>query len=488
MRRRRRRVMAEAPDPAPLAGHDRVLAQTIDSALACWPTPGLAVVVVQGFNAFVHVRGVRAAGEQDPIEPTTPFDLCSVGKAFTALALAQAAGEGRLSLDDPVARHLPGWRLHDQETTRSVRLRDLLAHRLGLDDYLPAEAGLAGAIGARGLLERMRGLAQRTPLRAGFTYANTNYIAAHAALCHAAGPLEECLAPLLQRIGMPRTHFDAERFHADPARARWHAGSGEAGPLGAEPVWPGDRGAGSVYTCALDLVGWLRFLVGVGPEAGGAWRAALDACTEPQVMLGPGARRLSRCAPDAVLCTYALGWAVSDLRGRRVVMHGGEMPGTRAWIGCLPDAQTGVAVLANASRPITWAIGHLVLRHLLGEPRLDWVEMARRAEADERARWAAGHARAVQAALAAGAVAPQPGRWMQAVAGAVHIATTADAPQLRFEDVPFWNGRVHADGALARVRFDDPAARDIFAGLEPPVWQRPDGTLELADFGRFAPS
>ena len=41
------RMSADAGDPAPLAAHDAVLAQAIDSAFACWSTPGLAVVVVR---------------------------------------------------------------------------------------------------------------------------------------------------------------------------------------------------------------------------------------------------------------------------------------------------------------------------------------------------------------------------------------------------------------------------------------------------------
>jgi len=65
----------------------------------------------------------------------TVFDLASLTKVIATASLAMRAVETRaFSLDEPVARWLPGWRGADRE---AVTVRDLLDHSAGLTGYLP---------------------------------------------------------------------------------------------------------------------------------------------------------------------------------------------------------------------------------------------------------------------------------------------------------------------------------------------------------------
>ena len=58
-----------------------------------------------------------------------------MNKMFTAVAIAQLAEQEKLSLDDPIGKHLPaGW--VTPEIGRKVRVRQLLNHTSGLGDYL----------------------------------------------------------------------------------------------------------------------------------------------------------------------------------------------------------------------------------------------------------------------------------------------------------------------------------------------------------------
>ncbi|HEX5595487.1 MAG TPA: serine hydrolase domain-containing protein [Micromonosporaceae bacterium] len=70
---------------------------------------------------------------RQPVTPDTVFDLASLTKLFTTTVLLTLVEEGRLSLDEPVARWLPDF---DNDDRRQVTLRHLLTHTSGLPALL----------------------------------------------------------------------------------------------------------------------------------------------------------------------------------------------------------------------------------------------------------------------------------------------------------------------------------------------------------------
>ena len=474
---------------SPLEALQPDLVQAIDEAFARWPVPGFALACVVDGRHYGLCRGTRVSDANQPVNESTLFDICSGSKAFTALALAGLVSQSRLHWDDPVVNHLPNFRTHDPWLTQAVTLRDLLAHRVGLSSALPGECGLAAGIGHAAFVDRVQSLPQQQPFRYGFDYANTGYAVAYEVALSHAGTLEKALEPALSALGFEDTHFDCLRFHADTTRARAHLGAGDDPPA-AVPVWPDDAGAANTYMSARDAARWLSFHIAQHRAAGplSSWQAAIRETHEPQVLIRPAGRKLSRNSPRSVLHAYGLGWAVTDLCGERFVLHGGEMPGSRAWLGFLPGRGIGVAVFVNASRPLTWALGHLVTEWLLGLPRQDWVAIAQaeyhRLVQQAETRYAGLAASASPSAESGG---PRAGRFTQAAAGPIVLEAGPDHTlQLRFSDAPFWNGRLEGAGPVPRLVFDDPCAVDIFEGVAPPVWMECGGRrLHIADFGGF---
>src|SRR5689334_14297444 len=120
----------------------QVLAQTgappdldayVARALKEFEVPGLAVAIVKdGKVELVKGYGVRKLGEPAPVDEQTLFGIASNTKAFTAAALAFLVDEGKISWDDPVIKHLPGFQMYDSYVTREMTVRDLLTHRSGL--------------------------------------------------------------------------------------------------------------------------------------------------------------------------------------------------------------------------------------------------------------------------------------------------------------------------------------------------------------------
>ncbi len=72
-------------------------------------SPGCVVTVIRA-GEIVWARGYGSANIESgtPLTTASAFDAASMGKQFLAFGIALLANEGRLSLDDPVQKHLPG--------------------------------------------------------------------------------------------------------------------------------------------------------------------------------------------------------------------------------------------------------------------------------------------------------------------------------------------------------------------------------------------
>src|SRR5437773_7404166 len=111
----------------------------VNKALKDWDVPGLAIAIVKNDQlVFAKGYGVRKLGHPAPVDDKTLFAIGSSSKAFTSASIAMLVDEGKLKLDDPATKYLPGLQLFDPYVTRELTVRDLLCHRSGLErgDFL----------------------------------------------------------------------------------------------------------------------------------------------------------------------------------------------------------------------------------------------------------------------------------------------------------------------------------------------------------------
>jgi len=95
--------------------------------------PGLGLAVVRA-GQVVYAQGYGRTGDGASVTPRTRFLVASLSKSFTGLAVLQLAQQGRLDLDAPVRRYLPGFTVADPEVAGRITVRQLLNHRSGLGD------------------------------------------------------------------------------------------------------------------------------------------------------------------------------------------------------------------------------------------------------------------------------------------------------------------------------------------------------------------
>lgn len=312
--------------------------------------PGLAVAVVHRDEvAFLRGFGVRQAGQDEPVDADTVFQLASVSKPLATTVLAALVGEGVIGWDDRVIDHDPGFRLYDPWATREVTLRDLLCHRSGLPDHagdLLEDLGY----GRDEVLRRLRYQKPASSLRARYAYTNFGFTEAGVAGARAAGTTWEelCAARLYRPLGMTATSSRFADYAAADNRAVLHVR--DDGRWVARYVREPDAQApaGGASSTARDLARWLRLQLAGGRFAGRQLVAA-DALAEthrPQIV--------SRAPADPATDRagfYGLGWNVSyDDEGRVHLCHSGGFDlGAATVVNLLPAEQLGIVVLTNAA-------------------------------------------------------------------------------------------------------------------------------------------
>ncbi|WP_049456017.1 serine hydrolase domain-containing protein [Stenotrophomonas maltophilia] len=167
--------LAALPVPAMSASHDQANDQTrrlIRQIMLEQRIPGLQVAVVrQGQIVLSEAYGLANVENGVRVSRDTRFPLNSATKAFTGVAIAQLAEQGRLDLDAPASRYLDDL----PATWKDVRVRQLLAHTSGLPDILDANGLLGGGSEAQAWTTVTARPLDAVPGQR-FAYNQTNYV------------------------------------------------------------------------------------------------------------------------------------------------------------------------------------------------------------------------------------------------------------------------------------------------------------------------
>lgn len=341
------------------------LDDVVERAMRSGRVPGAALVVVTPEGSYVNGYGVRAVGGEDAVTDSTRFAIASVSKAFTAAAAWAAQQDGKLNLDDPVRKHLPGFRLLDPAADSSVTIRDLLCHRTGLPrhDMLWYHSKLDRAE----ILRRMAFLKPTATFRGMYQYSNLCFLAAGEAIAAAVGqPFETYLTERLTKpLGMD-IRFDGPALtdtDARPHRILKRVVT-TIEPLSFTNVGP----AGFIDASVSDLEKWIRFQL--------SEKAPKD--THLPQMVQPMEDATRRLYPDRIQQSYALGWSVYDWQGQPVLSHGGAIDGFRSHLALLPRQGIGFAILINLGKDyIVEEVRNSLLDHFLKGPRRSWNRLLR---------------------------------------------------------------------------------------------------------------
>ncbi|MFD1147511.1 serine hydrolase domain-containing protein [Saccharothrix hoggarensis] len=172
-------------EPGAGAGHDRIDRQAVQRALdemARTGAQGVQIRVTDGRHQFTARAGTARVDSPRPVPTDGRFRVGSITKTFVSTVVLQLAGEGRVELDAPVGRYLPGLLPHGDRIT----VRQVLQHTSGLYNYtaaLPLDPDDFEGIRYRTWAPaELVALATARPLDfepgTSWRYSNTNYVVA----------------------------------------------------------------------------------------------------------------------------------------------------------------------------------------------------------------------------------------------------------------------------------------------------------------------
>jgi len=318
------------------------------------------VLVARG-ERVVYARGFGLA-ERDHAVPNgvdTRYTTASMGKMFTAVAVAQLVEAGRLRLDDTLARVLPDY--PNAERAGRITIRHLLAHTAGLGDVWshPAFVRGRGYASNRQLAWAVADAPLAFAPGTRWAYSNEGYVVLGAVVERLAGTSFE--GYLRRHVWGPAGMTETANVGADavvPHRAVGYT-AGDDDPLRVEvprPNWPfigatsAASGAGGTYATAGDYLRFARALRR-GALVRPATRDTLWAARNP--------------LPWDAATAYGYGFERATVDGRAVVGHGGGGGmGIDNQLAFAADGAFTVVVLGNADPPAATALKAALVRML----------------------------------------------------------------------------------------------------------------------------
>ncbi len=111
------------------------VSSAIDNACReCFPDgePGAAVLVMSGDKIiFDKGYGIADIDTKEPVSGETMFNVASISKQFTSVAVLQLASQGLISLEDSLSKYFPEY---SDPLWNKVRIKHLLSHSSGIPD------------------------------------------------------------------------------------------------------------------------------------------------------------------------------------------------------------------------------------------------------------------------------------------------------------------------------------------------------------------
>ncbi len=298
-------------------------------------SPGLAVAVVRDGEVVLR-KGYGLARLEDrvPITPSTVFDVASVSKQFTGLAVAMLVERGEVRLDDDIRRWIP--ELPDFGHT--ITVEHLLHHTSGLRDW-PGTLAIAGwsmddVISFDQIL-RMAYDQRALNFEPGseYTYSNTGYNLLAEMVSRVTGQSFRAWTDehLFGPLGMSRSHFRDDYTEVVPDRASGYARASD-GSWHRAPDNLTALGSSSLFSTVDDLSRWVANF----DDAAVGGRPAM------------GLARTRGVLNDGSTIPYAFGINHGEYRGLPTLNHSGSWAQFSTFVLYFPDRRMGVVVLANS--------------------------------------------------------------------------------------------------------------------------------------------
>lgn len=303
--------------------------------------PGVSAGVVYD-QGMIWQRGYGYANleQQIPADAHTVYRIASITKLFTATMLMKLRDAGRLSLDDPIEKYLPEFKIKSSFVdARPPTFRQVAAHAAGL----PREGNHEGwrsmdMPSIEALLTALDDDEMRLPTMTEPKYSNLGIAIMGYTLSKITGQDYDSYveANILQPLGMSESGFEREKYGESHYAVGYNATTDGMLPT---LDWNarGFRPAGGMYSTVEDITKFIAMQF-------------RDQLTEEDQVLGSSTIREMQMpvsvTPDFET-GFGIGWGIRRVSGCKVIGHSGGLPGYTTNISLVPSLKLAVIVFTN---------------------------------------------------------------------------------------------------------------------------------------------
>ncbi len=333
-------LLAQVP-LAPLdAKHLASIDDFISHEMARQRIPGLELgIYSRGRILVAKGYGIANVELNVPVKPETLMQSGSVGKQFVSAAIMMLVEEGKISLDDSIAKYFPD----APATWKPILIKNLLSHTSGLSEYeSPDRTGPNGPFYFRldfteeELAKKIEALPIEWAPGEKWDYRNTNYVLLGIIIHKITGmPYAEFLNQrIFKPLGMTSTRLISDR-DIIPNRAAGYEIDHNGELKNQEWVSPtfNSTADGTLYFNVLDLAKWDEALYGT--------KLLKQSSLDRIWTVYP----LNNGKPNPA--GYGFAWLIDAQDGHRRIEHGGAWQGFTCRISRYPDDSLSVVVLTN---------------------------------------------------------------------------------------------------------------------------------------------
>lgn len=298
-------------------------------------SPGCAVSIIKdGKVIFEKGYGLANLEFDISITPTTIFDIASLSKQFTGMAISTLIQEGKISLDDDIHKYLP----EVPQFGKSITIRNLLHHTSGIRDWTNA-LHIAGwrydEIFSFEDIMRMVKYQKQLDFEPGsnYSYSNTGYNLLAAIVKKVTGKSlgdweeENIFKPLGMNSSFILDNY--KKVIKNRATSYSPDGSGFGISQGALTAY----GSSSIFTSVEDLSKWVINFQNAIASKDPVYTRMLE----------------EDILNNKEKVHYGYGLEINEERGVKTISHDGGWQGYRTIISNYPDEKFSLIILSNVS-------------------------------------------------------------------------------------------------------------------------------------------
>jgi CubicO group peptidase (beta-lactamase class C family) len=304
---------------------------------------GASIGLIDHGTITTFSYGKKSIDKDEAVSENTIFEIGSITKVFTTLALMDMVTKGSFQLDDPIELHLPGVKVPEMDG-KKITLRHLATHHSGLPS-MPTNFNPKNSLNPfedysmENLYEFLNHYNLIRAPGVQFEYSNVGMGLLGSILCLKTGKKYEqlILDSISKKLGMQNTGISLTQETLKEFAKGHHLGK-------IAEYWDFTQamaGAGALRSNVKDMTQFLATNMGF---LNSYVNNLLKGCHSQQYSAGSG-------------INIGLGWLLSHSDHADIIWHNGGTGGFRSFLGFNPETKKGVVILSNSTEGWTEQLG-----------------------------------------------------------------------------------------------------------------------------------